>query len=82
MSSNIPPGPFPSDYLSDPLAIFDVYAASAVAGITSTDFDQELPPAGVASRAADIAMEVMRIRHCRRDKIELAMQGVTPEEQK
>lgn len=57
---------------------FDLFAAAAIKGITSTDFDSEYDPAYVAQRATEIALEMLRSRHANRDKIAQAMLGITP----
>lgn len=79
MSDNLtsPPGPFASDYATDPLAVFDVFMSSALAGLISSLPDAwEVEPAGITQKAGEIAIEAMLLRRCWRDKIAAAAAGV------
>lgn len=57
---------------------FDLFAAAAIKGITSVDFDGDYDPAYIAQRATEIALEMLRSKHANQEKIAQAMLGITP----
>lgn len=62
----------------DHMAIFDKFAAAALAGLLASE--EGVPSGGVVDLAMEMALDMMRIRHCCREKIKLANRGITPKE--
>lgn len=59
----------------DHMMIFDKFAAAALTGVPA-----DCSADSAAQTAMETALELMRLRHCYRDRIKMANHGITPDE--